>query len=100
VALNSSISPKARVDLDAIWSFIAADSERAADAVLEQLTAAFVMLTENPNAGRPRPELSASIRSFPIGSYLIFYAAESRGGIKIFRVMHGRQDLTRQDFSA
>jgi len=98
VAHNRRISPKARVDLDAIWSFIAADSEKAADAMIEQITAAFAMLTDNPNAGRLRPEISAAVRSFPVKRYLIFYVAEA-SGIKIIRVLHGRQDRSRQDLA-
>jgi toxin ParE1/3/4 len=98
VANDRRISPQARADLDAIWSFIAADNESAADAVIELITEALGMLADNPRAGRRRPELSPAVRSFPVGSYLICYAQEG-GGIKIVRVLHGRQDVSRKDIA-
>jgi len=90
------IHPKARADLDAIWSYIASDTEKSADAVIAQITAAFEMLTSNRFAGRPRPELSVSVRSFPVGSHVIFYVPNSEG-ILIVRVMHSKQDITAAD---
>jgi toxin ParE1/3/4 len=90
------IHPRARADLDAIWSYIASRQEKAADAVLEQIGTAFKMLTSNRYAGRPRPEISTTMRSFPVGSYVIFYAP-SPEGIRIFRVMHSKQDITAAD---
>ncbi|WP_349627444.1 type II toxin-antitoxin system RelE/ParE family toxin [Rhodopseudomonas palustris] len=77
VFLNRRLSPRARTDLDQIWSFIATDNEHAADAVIELITQTFDLLTPNPGAGRRRPELSPTVRSFPVGSYLVFYG---RGG--------------------
>ncbi|MCD0423538.1 type II toxin-antitoxin system RelE/ParE family toxin [Rubrivivax sp. JA1024] len=96
MAHKRRINPKARADLDEIWSFIAADSERSADAVISLITDAMAMLAINPAAGRRRAELSLSLRSFPVGNYLIFYSAEP-DGIRIVRVLHGRQDISRKD---
>jgi len=41
-----------------IWNFIAADSERAADKLLDRIEEILRMLGDNPKAGRVRPELS------------------------------------------
>ncbi|WP_234713293.1 type II toxin-antitoxin system RelE/ParE family toxin [Rhodopseudomonas palustris] len=98
VFLNRRLSPRARTDLDQIWSFIATDNEHAADAVIELITQTFNLLTQNPGAGRRRPELSPTVLSFPVGSYLVFYTAEA-GAIRIARVLHGRQDITPKDIA-
>ncbi|WP_234826986.1 type II toxin-antitoxin system RelE/ParE family toxin [Rhodopseudomonas palustris] len=74
------------------------DNEYAADAVIELITQTFDLLTQNPGAGRRRPELSPTVRSFPVGSYLVFYTAEA-GAIRIARVLHGRQDITPKDIA-
>jgi plasmid stabilization system protein ParE len=36
------------------------------------------MLAATPKAGRQRPELDPSIRSFVVGSYLIFYRESAK----------------------
>ncbi len=98
MANRRSIGPRARADLDAIWSFIAPINEKAANSVIDEITTAFGMLTNNPNAGRPRSEISATMRSFQVGSYSIFYAA-SKSGIEIVRVMHNRRDVKSDDIA-
>ncbi|MET4716406.1 plasmid stabilization system protein ParE [Bradyrhizobium japonicum] len=54
------------------------------------------MLVENPLAGRERQELRDSLRSFPVGNYVIFYVPLP-DGVEIVRVMHGRQDIGSDD---
>ena len=54
------------------------------------------MLIQNPRAGRERPELQKHLRSFPVGSYVVFYIPLP-GGIEIVRVMNGRQDIGADD---
>jgi toxin ParE1/3/4 len=54
------------------------------------------MLVQNPMAGRDRPELQRGLRSFPVGSYLIFHLPLS-DGIEVVRVMSGRQDIDADD---
>lgn len=84
--------PQTERDIAAIWTFIAADSVSAADAVLDGLEQAFGMLAQAPRAGRARDDLGPRLRSFPVGSYVIFYLAIS-DGIEVVRVLHGRQDV-------
>ncbi len=45
-----------------------------------------------PLARGARPEIDSSVRSFPVGSYVVFYR-ETNGGIEVARVLHGRRDL-------
>ncbi|MGX7706132.1 type II toxin-antitoxin system RelE/ParE family toxin [Methylobacterium sp. Gmos1] len=89
--------PRARRDLLEIWNFIAEANEAAADGVLDRIEAALVMLAENPLAGRARPDLAASLRSFPAGSYLIFYQPIERG-IEIVRILSGYRDIRQGEF--
>ena len=42
--------------------------------------------------GRARDELSANVRSFPFGRYVIFYAA-IEDGIDVVRVLHSARDI-------
>jgi toxin ParE1/3/4 len=86
------------LDLDSIWSFIAADNERAADKQVARIVEVFEMLMQNPLAGRERPELQQRLRSFPVGNYIIFYVPLP-DGIEIVRVMNGRQDIGADDMT-
>jgi toxin ParE1/3/4 len=92
-------SPQAEVDLFAIWNFIAADSVRAADTLIDRIDATFDMLADNPFAGRARGDLHKNLRSFPVGNYVIFYVPIS-DGIEVVRVMHGRQDIDADDMGS
>jgi toxin ParE1/3/4 len=85
-------SPRAEIDIASIWQFIADDSVTAADALLDRIEDAFDMLAQAPLAGRARNDLASKLRSFPIGSYIIFYIPAS-DGIEVVRVIHGRQDI-------
>jgi toxin ParE1/3/4 len=81
---------------DSIWSFIASDSVRGADKQIARIGEIFEMLMRNPLAGRERRELRAVLRSFPVGSYVIF-CIPLLDGVEIVRVMHGRQDIDADD---
>ena len=56
---------QADADLDAIWGYIAADNNKAADHLINRIGKVFEMLVESPLAGRNRPELTPGPRSFP-----------------------------------
>ena len=90
--------PRADLDLDSIWNFIAADDIRAADRQINRLGEVFQMLVENPLAGRERSELRRDLRSFPVGSYVVFYTPIS-DGIEVARVMNSRQDIDADDMA-
>jgi toxin ParE1/3/4 len=86
------LSQDARADLRAIWSFIAADSTRAADRFIDRLGEKFVLLAARPELGRRLDELEPGIRRLPVGAYLIFYRHDARG-IEIVRVLHGARNI-------
>jgi toxin ParE1/3/4 len=84
------------MDVTSIWTFIADDNARAADALIDRVDRAADMLADTPLAGRARPELGPKLRSFPVGNYIIFYVPVP-DGIEIVRVMNGRQDIDADD---
>jgi toxin ParE1/3/4 len=88
--------PQADADLDSIWSYIALDNLRAANDQIDRIGEVFEMLVQNPLAGRERPELHMELRSFPVGSFLVFYVPLS-DGVEIVRIMSGRQDIDADD---
>jgi len=86
------IRPKALDDLAEIWAYIAEDSHRQANAFAGRIHREFRFLARNPGIGRARPELLASLRSLPVGNYVIFYLPRPRG-IEVVRVLPGARDL-------
>jgi toxin ParE1/3/4 len=89
-------SPQAELDLTTIWDFIANDSIKAADALLERIDEAFDMLAQMPRAGRARNDLALNLRSFPVGSCVVYYVPVS-DGIEVIRVMSGWRDVDADD---
>lgn len=91
--------PRARQDLLDLWDYMADENETAADGVLDRVESVLVMLADNPEAGRLRAELFENLRSFPVGSSVLFYFPRQRG-IELVRVLSGYRDIGRDDFEA
>ncbi|MEA2708052.1 MAG: toxin ParE1/3/4 [Phycisphaerales bacterium] len=87
-------TPAAEDDLWEILLYVARDNEDAAFRLIDTIDKNFTLLAEFPSAGPARPELLANIRSFPVGSYLIFYQPID-DGIEVVRVVHGARNLRR-----
>ena len=86
------IAEEAEADLVEIWAFIAQDSIEAADQFLERVYDTCQTLARSPGIGRDRSDLVRGIRSFPVGTYLVFYR-KARRGIEVARVLSGFRDL-------
>ena len=86
------LRPRAKADLGEIWDYIADDSESRADVVIDSIEQKLNLLAEQPSMGRMREILSAGLRSFPVGRYVIFYRP-LEDGIDVVRVLHGTRDL-------
>lgn len=84
--------PLAELDLLDIWEFIADNSIDRADEFLDRIESKLQALARNPGLGRRREELLASLQSFPVGKYIVFYQ-EIEGGIDVIRVLHGSRDI-------
>lgn len=83
---------QAEEDLLEIWSFLAEDNPAAADELLDEIDRTCVSVAPMPHAGRAREELAASLRSLPVGNYVIFYRPDDEG-IVVIRVLHGARNL-------
>lgn len=89
------VRPRARIDIDGIWDYIAEDSVAQADAFVDRMTAKFKLLAHQPDLGRPRDDLMPNLRSFPFERYIIFHLPIS-DGIELVRVLHGARDVEAQ----
>lgn len=80
-----------------IWLYIARDSPDAADRLVEQFDRHLDLLARTPLMGRSEEEFSTSLRSFPVGNYLIFYTP-IEDGIELVRVLHGARNINADSF--
>jgi toxin ParE1/3/4 len=88
---------KAEADLLEIWLYIAQDSPRAADRLLDRIEAQCRLLADNPRLGRARPEIASDARAWNVGQYLVLYR-EQGDGIEVVRVVHGARRVERIEF--
>jgi plasmid stabilization system protein ParE len=60
------VSAKAEQDLDAIWIYVASQTDDVdrADRLIETITDRFYLLSEHPFIGRHRPDRRSNLRSF------------------------------------
>lgn len=86
------VTSEAEGDLLAIALYIARDNIDAAISHNRRFYEIFQMLADNPAAGRERAEIEAGSRSFPEGSYQIFYRIWA-GKVAISRVINAARDL-------
>lgn len=98
MALEARLSRAARLDLVEIWQFIAEDNAAAADRLLDRIDSVLNMLAANPEAGRARLELAPEIRSFPVGSYIIYYRP-GPDHLAVVRVRNSYRDIDSADLA-
>jgi toxin ParE1/3/4 len=86
------VSLQAAQDLQEINDYLFAKNPDTANNFLDIMAKKFEILSNFPNMGRRRDELSRFLRSFPVDDYLIFYR-QIEDGIEITRVVSGYRDL-------
>lgn len=64
--LELEISKDAENDLLDIWPYIAKDQPVNADRFIDKIHEKLIKLTEFPELGKQRPELTDQLRSFPV----------------------------------
>ena len=87
------ISPRAKADLDEIWTYIAQRNEQAADRLVDRITERCEMLGRQPMIGESVGEISPGFRCVSLGNYVIYYEFEA-DTVRIRRVVHGARDLS------
>jgi toxin ParE1/3/4 len=85
-------APAAEADLELIHDYIAAENPAAAAALVTRLEDLAARLADALGMGRARPDLLPTLRSFPFGTYLLFYRPSDKG-IEVVRVLHGARDI-------
>jgi plasmid stabilization system protein ParE len=86
------LSPEAAEDIREIWTYVAADSIKAARRLRLQILDACQRIAENPKIGHSREDLTEKpVLIWPTGSYLIVYAP--RKPVEVVRVLHGARDI-------
>jgi toxin ParE1/3/4 len=89
------VAPRAEIDLDEIWLYLAgrSGSMDVATRLIDTITSRFFFLTAFPYAGRARDaDLGPGTRSVVVGEYVIVYCTEG-DDVLILRVVHGRREL-------
>lgn len=90
-------SDAAVADVDGLWTYVAQDSERAADQLVDRLDEAFQSLLAFPRMGLPRADLAPNLRALRVDNLIVFYRVEG-DVLSVERILHARMDATRFDF--
>lgn len=93
--LRIRLSAKAQRDQTAIWLYVAKNNIAAADGIVDRFSDIFVLLADNPEAGRRRDDLGRRVRSYVVEGYVVCYriGAETLDVVGIF---HGARRITRR----
>jgi toxin ParE1/3/4 len=87
-------------DLQAIYRFIARDSPRSAEALVDRLLTATERLALFPESGRVVPEFpELGYREIIVSSYRVLYRLEG-DTVWIVAIVHGRRRLNSESFDA
>ena len=83
---------RANSDLHDIADYIAADSIDEAERFVDLIKEKCELIADAPHIGRVRDDIAPSLRSFPVGSYVVFYE-QVANSIRVIRVLHAARDI-------
>jgi plasmid stabilization system protein ParE len=93
-----ALTPFAKADIFDIWSYIADDSEKAADLVEQAIYDACAFVADAPMRGHSRPDLtSRSLRFWTLTrypNYTVVYRPETIP-LQVVAVVHGKRNKRR-----
>ena len=93
-----ALTPLAKADIFEIWSYIADDSEEAANRVEQAIYDACTFVAEGPMRGHSRGDLSSrSLRFWTLTrypNYTIVYRPET-SPLQVVAVLHGKRNVRR-----
>jgi plasmid stabilization system protein ParE len=93
-----ALTPLAKADVFEIWSYIAEDSEAAADRVEQAIYDACAFVAEAPLRGHSRPDLTTrSLRFWTLTRYPNFSVFYRPGTtvLEVVAVLHGKRNIRR-----
>jgi antitoxin ParD1/3/4 len=92
------LTPLAKADIFDIWTYIAENSETAADQVEQAIYEAFGFLAQGPLRGHSRPDLTPrplrfwTLTRYP--NYTVIYRPDT-APLQIIAVLHGKRNIRR-----
>ena len=86
------IAASAAEDLKDIWDYAAQYGESSAEKFVREINRKFILLRDNPLAGREQNDYLVGLRSFVVKDYFIFYLPFDNG-IEVLRVLHSSRDI-------
>src|ERR1039457_1479990 len=93
-----ALTPLAKADVFAVWSYIADDNEDAANRVEQAIYGAGAFVAEAPLRGHSRPDLTTrSLRFWTLiryPNYTIVYRPET-APLQVVAVLHGKRNIRR-----
>ena len=93
-----ALTPLAKADIFEIWSFIAENSEEAANRVERAIYEACAFVAEGPMRGHSRSDLtSRSLRFWTLArypNYTVVYRPET-SPLQVVAVLHGKRHIRR-----
>ena len=85
------LSPKARDDMESVWLYTFSQwGLEQTEKYIDDLAAAFDLLTSNPRLGKRCGTIRKGYRKHPVLRHVIYYR-EVDYGIEIIRVLHDHQ---------
>lgn len=85
------LSPKARDDMESVWLYTLSQwGHEQTEKYIDDLAAAFDLLTDNPRLGKSCENIRPGYRKHPVLRHIIYYR-EVGYGIEIIRVLHDHQ---------
>lgn len=89
------LSPKAQDDMESVWLYTLSQwGHEQTERYIDDLAAAFNLLTSNPRLGKSCENIRAGYRKHPTLRHAIYYR-EVDYGIEIIRILHDHQLATR-----
>jgi antitoxin ParD1/3/4 len=93
-----ALTPLAETDIFEIWSYIAEDSENAAERVEQAIYDACALIAKAPMRGHSRPDLTTrSLRFWTVTrypNYTVVYRPET-APLQVVAVLHGKRNIRR-----
>ena len=85
------LSPKARDDMESVWLYTLSQwGHEQTEKYIDDLAAAFDLLTDNPRLGKSCENIRPGYRKQPVLRHVIYYR-EAHYGIEIIRVLPDHQ---------
>ncbi|WP_372353025.1 type II toxin-antitoxin system RelE/ParE family toxin [Pararhizobium sp. BT-229] len=94
---NYRYSRRAIRDLAQIYNFIAKSDTIAADRLIEGIRRKVASIAHTGFTGVPRDDFAPGLRAFIHKNHCIYFQVTD-SHLLIVRVLHGRQDLSSEDF--